>query len=225
MNLINEKQGFSIKNLMANYLDKEYDSLTSLFIKLMILNIEVDESYHLYKKMISLSIVYLIVISGFHLMFIKKLIGFIFKKNPKIGLTINLTILLLYSYILNFSMSVFRVFLTIVFSKLTSKKCKGDYEFTAMSGILCLFCFPSVCFSLSYPLSYICTFGIIYVGSLEIKNLILEKVFMNIVAIVLSLPFVLSINKEISLLAIINSFIFSYFLCFVFVYFFFFEFI
>lgn len=225
VNLINEKQGFSVRDLMSNYLDNKYDPLTSSFIKLMILNIKVDESYYLYKKMISLSIVYLIVISGFHLMFIRKLVEFIFKKVPKISLAINLIIFFFYSFILNFSMSVFRVFLTMVFSKLTSRRCKGEYEFTAMAGVFCLFCFPSVCFSLSYALSYICTFGIIYVASLEIKNFILEKVLMNIVAIILSLPFVLSINKEISLLAVINSFIFSYFFCFVFIYFFFFWYI
>lgn len=221
--LINTKQGFSICNKMSEYLDKKYDQLTANFIKLMVLNIKLDESYDLYKKMINLSVVYLIVISGFHLMFIKKLTHLIFKKIPKFEYFFNLFLFLFYSFLLNFSFSVLRVFLNLITNKII--KNNNQYESTALAGLVNLLFIPSSCFSLSFDLSYICTFAVIFVITLQINNKILEKILINICAVIVSLPFVLSINKDISMLAILNSFVFGYFFCFIFVYFFLFGFI
>ncbi len=223
--LIQTKTGFNLRKYISSYLDRSYDDLTSNFIKLMVLNIKIDESYYLYKKIANLSVVYLIVISGFHLMFIKKIFNFLFKKFPKIAFLVNTILFVFYCYPLNFSYSVLRVLLTHLFSIISKKYSNGIYESTSMSGMLCLICFPSSCFSLSFGLSYICTFAVIYVISLEIKNKILEKILINVCAIIISLPMIMSIDSNISLIAIINSFIFSYFFCFVFVYFFMFGFI
>lgn len=217
-NFINTKTNFILSEKISNFLDLKYDSLTANFIKLMILNIKAEESYILYKKMINLSIVYLIVISGFHLMFIKKITNFIFKKIAIFQFIFNFFLFFFYSYLLNFNASVLRVFLCLIISKCF--KSKNQYDITSFSGILILFFIPSLCFSLSFQLSYICTFGVIFVISLSIRNKIIEKIMINIFAILISLPFVISINSEISLLAIINSYIFAYFFCFIFMYFF-----
>ncbi|MDE6477511.1 MAG: ComEC/Rec2 family competence protein [Mycoplasmoidaceae bacterium] len=184
----------------------------------MILNKKVGDSYTLYKKMIDMSIVYLIVISGFHLMFIKKITNLIFKKIPFFQFIFNFFLFFFYVYLLNFNASVLRVFLCLIISKCL--KNKNLYDTTALSGIIVLLFVPSLCFSLSFQLSYICTFGVIFIVSLTIKSKILEKILINTCAVVISLPLVLSINNQISILAIINSFIFGYFFCFVFVYFF-----
>jgi hypothetical protein len=47
----------------------------------------------------------------------------------------------------------------------------------------------------------------------------LEKILINIVAIIVSLPFVILLQHKISLWVVINSFAFSYLFAFVFVYF------
>ncbi len=222
-NLINTKMKFNIRDLMCNFLDSKYDQTTSNFIKLMILNVKIDDGYVLYNKMIDLSIVYMIVISGFHFLFIKKIINIIFKNHEKLQFISNFFILFFYSYLLNFTVSILRVFLSLIITKFT--KSKNPFDVFSVSGLILLFTIPSLCFSLSFQLSYICTFGVIFISTLEMKNKVLEKILINVFAIIISLPFVLSINKEISLIAFINSFIFSYFFCFIFVYFFFFWFV
>lgn len=82
--LIQTKTGFNLRKYISSYLDRSYDDLTSNFIKLMVLNIKIDESYYLYKKIANLSVVYLIVISGFHLMFIKKIFNFLLRNFLKL---------------------------------------------------------------------------------------------------------------------------------------------
>lgn len=217
-NFINNKVNFNLSEKICDFLDSKYDDRTASFIKLMILNKKVGDSYTLYKKMIDMSIVYLIVISGFHLMFIKKITNLIFKKIPFFQFIFNFFLFFFYVYLLNFNASVLRVFLCLIISKCL--KNKNLYDTTALSGIIVLLFVPSLCFSLSFQLSYICTFGVIFIVSLTIKSKILEKILINTCAVVISLPLVLSINNQISILAIINSFIFGYFFCFVFVYFF-----
>ena len=69
----------------------------SLKIRDLILNYKDQYAKAVYNQMINLSIVYLIVIGGFHLSILKKVINFCFKKHFKIALIVNLLLIFFYS--------------------------------------------------------------------------------------------------------------------------------
>jgi predicted membrane metal-binding protein len=78
---------------------------------------------------------------------------------------------------------------------------------------------PSCIFNIGFCMSYLCTLVIIIIFKWEISNVLLEKLLVNIGATFVSLPFVIYMQKQISIWVIINSFIFSYVFALIFVYF------
>ncbi|MDR3163695.1 MAG: ComEC/Rec2 family competence protein [Mycoplasmataceae bacterium] len=166
--------------------------------------------------MVDLSIVYLIIVSGFHLAIIKRIINIIFKKRYAIANLVSTTIIFVYLYFLNFAVSAFRVFSTLILSIFLRRRCNSPYEILGLSGLISLLLGPSIAFNAGFCLSYLCTAGIIFIGTLNINNIFLEKVLINLIAIVISLPFVLTMNRYISFWVLFNSFIFAYFFCFIF---------
>ena len=80
-----------------------------------------------------------------------------------------------------------------------------------------MFVCPSVITNIGFNLSYLCALGIIFIFQLKIKNYLLNQLCINAFAFVISLPFILQINKSISVFAIINSFLFNYFIIIIFI--------
>ena len=65
---INKIFGFSLRNKIMEFINNSYDDETKSIINLFIFNYKDEYSYEIYQIMINLSIVYLIVIGGFHLL-------------------------------------------------------------------------------------------------------------------------------------------------------------
>jgi ComEC/Rec2-related protein len=149
--------------------------------------------------MIDLSVVYLIVISGFHLSFLKRLIHKMFGKHHKISYAISAGLIFMYLYFLNFATSALRVFISMVISKILRRKIKSRFDVLGISGLVTLLIEPSSAYSLGFCLSYLCTFVIIIVYEINFQSLLLEKVLVNLTATLVGIPFVLEINGYISL--------------------------
>jgi competence protein ComEC len=162
-------------------------------------NIKSNEGWTLYNQMIDLSIVYLIVISGFHLSFLKRLIYKIFGKHQKISYSISVGMIFMYLYFLNFATSALRVFTSILISTIFRQSIKSRFDVLGISGLVTLFIEPSSAYSLGFCLSYLCTFVIIIIYEIDFQSLLLEKVLVNLVATLVGVPFVLEINGYISL--------------------------
>ncbi len=167
--------------------------------------------------MANLSIVYLIVISGFHLSLIQNIFLKIFKNNLKTVRVFSSIFILFYSYLLNFSVNTVRVLFSNIIYLCLSKRMKTIFDQTSIAGILSILIYPHVVSNYGFCMSYLCSIGIIYVGLWKIENYFLNQLAINLFAFIVSLPYVLSINEKVSLFVIINSFIFSYFICFTFI--------
>lgn len=208
---------YSLRNNLINYVNQSYDTTTSSVMNLLIFNIKKDAGYDLYKTMCNLSIVYLIVISGFHLSLIERICLKIFKKHQVVTKCFTTLFVVFYTYLLNFSVSACRVLLADIFYFVLLAFQKSKFDKTCLAGITSLLICPQICANYGFCMSYLCSIGIIYIGSLKIGNFIIEQLTINLFALMISLPFVVSMNNEISLFAIINSFIFCYFIMGIFI--------
>lgn len=216
---IDDLFNYSIRNHTINWINSLYDEKTCNFINLILFNIRVDQTSEFYQMTIEMGIVYLICVSGFHLSILKKIIHFIFKKMKLTEYLISNTLILFYVYLLNFSFGSLRVLICSLITPLIKKYNLNIYQPLAISGILLLFIVPCCPNYMSFTLSYIGTISVFIVVNFKMSNLFFEKILINIMATIATLPFVLMMNSEISLLAVINGFIFSYLFSFIFIYF------
>lgn len=209
--------GFSIRDKIANWISNSYDAKTSCIMNLIIFNIKNSDSYLTYNQMINLSIVYMIVISGFHLTIFKHLINKLIK-NRAISNIINLIFIYFYSFLLNFSLSTIRVLLCLMI-RIIMKNKWNKYDILGISGLVSIVLNASAPVNYGFCLSYLCTCIIYWIFDLNINNIFIEKILINIFVTLASLPFVILMNKQISLWAIFLSFIFTYFFTSIFIYF------
>ena len=214
---INKIFGFSLRNKIMEFINNSYDDETKSIINLFIFNYKDEYSYEIYQIMINLSIVYLIVIGGFHLSLLQRIIKKVIIKPKVLGEIIGLIIVFFYTYLLNFSISTSRVLISTICSYLLFWNKYNRYNKTACAGIISILIYPNIITNLGFNLSYLCTFGVIYVFSLNIKNFFLRQILINVICTLISLPFIVSINHQISLFAVINSLLFSYLISILFI--------
>jgi competence protein ComEC len=210
---------FSFRNQISHYIDRHYNQITSSFIKLILLNIKEKDGKTIYYHMIDLSIVYLIVVSGFHISVLKRIVSRCFCKIPLIGLIVNLITITLYCYLLNFAVSVTRVLLMYLITIIFGKYLKNRIDILSVSALISLALGPSSMFNIGFCMSYLCTIVILVIFQWEISNPLLEKIVVNIGATLVSLPFVIHMQHQISIWVVLNSFVFSYIFALIFVYF------
>ncbi|MDR0985438.1 MAG: ComEC/Rec2 family competence protein [Mycoplasmataceae bacterium] len=209
---------FSCRDGISHFINNQYDTKTADFLNLLLLNIKQSSGYDTYQKMIDLSIVYLIVISGLHLSFMKILI-FKLIKIKYLKDIISLSLIFLYSYLLKFSISSTRVLITYVFSLMFRKNFKNYFDIVSLGAIFIVLCGPSCVFNYGFCMSYGCTFAILTINKLPINSELLKQIVISIVATLICLPFVILMNQQISVWAVINSFMFGYIFMLIFVYF------
>lgn len=185
-------------------------------MNLFIFNKKDDYSYDIYKIVGNLSISYLIVISGFHLNMLKRVINKVICKPKFLAEILSLCIILFYTYLLNFSISTSRVLISMLLGYLLPKN-KNRYTKTACAGILSMTIYPQIIKDIGFNLSYICTFFVIYILSYQIKNFFINQILICFVCTMVSLPFIATINNQVSLFAVINSLLFTYFINILFV--------
>jgi competence protein ComEC len=112
---------FSIRESIQSFVTNNYNQKTGAFINLVIFNVKSGEAWNVYHDMIDLSIVYLIVVSGFHISILRNLIKKCFKKIPMGGDIVSITLILFYCYLLNFAISVTRVLLMTILTIVIKK--------------------------------------------------------------------------------------------------------
>ena len=214
---INKIFGFSVRSKIMEFINNTYDDKTKSIINFFIFNYKDKYSYKIYQIIINLSIIYLIVIGGFHLSILQKIVRRIIKKPKILGEVIAFIVILYYTYLLNFSVSTSRVLISTLCGYLLFWTKFNRYNKTACAGILSLLIYPNIIENLDFNLSYLCTFAVIFVFSFNIKNFFLRQIIINVLCTLISLPFVVSINHEISLFAVINSLLFNYLISILFI--------
>ncbi|MDR2369233.1 MAG: ComEC/Rec2 family competence protein [Mycoplasmataceae bacterium] len=210
---------FSVRDHVQNYVSNSYDKTTSSFINLILFNIKDYPANTTYYHMKDLSVVYLIVVSGFHISILKRGVTFILRRSPRWANVVNILLITFYCYLLNFAISVTRVLLMFLVGLIFSKKLKNRIDVLAIAGLISVSLAPTCVFNVGFCMSYLCTLVIILIYRLNIHNVLLEKLFISIAATLVSLPFIVYMQQQISLWAIFNSFALSYVFAFVFIYF------
>ncbi len=218
---------FNIRLATMDWIDDGYnDSLTSGTIELIVFNYHTDATYDFYHKIIDLSVVYLFVVSGFHISMLNKLMKKIIK-NKKLFIFISFTLLLFYCYLLNFSVGALRSYFMLLIAWISNSnwnwkskwKKLNNYDILGGSALLVmLWSFQSI-YSVGFQLSFLCTLFIILLNELEIHNKLFKGILINLICLIISFPIVISMNNKVNVLAIINGFIFSYVIILIFIWF------
>ncbi|MBQ0045409.1 MAG: ComEC/Rec2 family competence protein [Mycoplasma sp.] len=207
-----------IKKSAINYLDRIYDQEIADFIKLVLFNIKSNNTWFFYKQTVDLGIVWLICVSGFHISLLAKVIKKIFTRAPRIGKYVSIVVISLYSLLLDFSYASIRILLRLCLDWTFRKFNLQRYNRLGAIGlIICLLnplCFTSYSFLLSF---LVCSSSYFVIG-LNFNNKIVTSIVINIMAFLVTIPFVIAMNHKISLLTFLNAFIFTYCSSFVFLY-------
>lgn len=218
IDLINKRPQVIRKEILRFY-DNHYNEETASFIKLILFNIKSDKSWIFYKQVVDLGIVWLICISGFHISLLNKIVNWIFKKKPVVAKYVNISIVSVYSYLLNFSYASLRILLKLSLSTPFNMFGIKQHDRLGFVG-MCLCIFNPKCFiSYGFLLSFIICVGSYWVKSLNLNNKLLSSLLVSIIAFIITIPFVIDMNHKISLLSFVNAFVFSYASSFIFLYF------
>lgn len=202
-----------------NFFDKFYSKETTSFIKLVLFNVRSKETYIFLNQAVDLGIVWLISSGGFHLSLISRIINRVFKKKQLIGFCTNVVLLSIYTFFLGFAYGCLRVLFKNCFKVLFIRTKMDRFNQLGFVGILiCLFN-PSCYGSYSFLLSFLVCIGSYSIIGLSLNNKLLITLLINLVAFLITIPFVIEMNHKIAILTFINSFVFTYFFMFIFLYF------
>lgn len=166
----------------------------------------------IYEKLKSNSIIHLFVISGFHINFWVLIINKICKSlklTNKYVLVLIPMLLLFYLWLLDFSISSIRAFIFGILIIINKNFLKEKYKKTDLLSFSMLLVFlsnPFIVYSLSFIFSFIISYVILLSFNFSKRFL---KIKISLVAWISSLILITFINKTISLNGLVNNYIFT----------------
>lgn len=189
---------------LTSYLKNESYSMT-----MMLLFNDKNIDKQSYDNLKQINAVHLFVVSGFHVSFLYSFICKLFK-NKKIGLLIANIISFIYIYLLNFSISAFRAFIsTFLYKLFPSKLNKTDC--ISISGLILLLIEPLNIYNYSFIMSFLITFAISFVSILlKKKSKLFQTIVISLFAFLVMIPIQLILNYEINVLSMISNIFLSY---------------
>lgn len=218
----NNSPFFYIRNIMIQHVNDRFKDVNKEFILLLLFNIK-DYKSELYQNIVSLNIVQLFVISGFHIQILITIIKKLFKKSKIIEKTLSWSIVLFLLYILNFSLSILRVVIEMVYKHIFKSKL-DRIQITSLTGISMMLLNIKNTYSYSFYLIFISLFSI-HIINLFIKKRIIATLLVNAIVFISLMPIIISFNEKVNLLSLFFSFVFSPFIIFLFFIILFFAFI
>jgi competence protein ComEC len=147
------------------------------YISLILIGKKNDLNQDLYEKVKHISVLHLFVISGFHINLLMTIILFCLKKfkfKKILRNMIGFTLVFLYLYILNFSLSSLRSFLFLFFCFVNKEFLKSKFQKIDVLSFIMLIIFsmnPYVVFSLSFIFTFSITFSILFVSDIKNKKI------------------------------------------------------
>ncbi|MDE6428917.1 MAG: ComEC/Rec2 family competence protein [Malacoplasma sp.] len=174
-------------------------------MSLILLNIKNSQNINLYYKLVNLSVVHLIVISGYHINIFCFLILKIFFKFPKVGRILSILFSFFISYLNGFSPSTIRIFLSLIFSSFNKTK---NYS-TDLSIITIAIIAPGTILSFGLCMSFLGARGVKLFNTVREKNIIYNSFFTSFFAIIYIVPYIAMMNNQISLWGIFFSILFT----------------
>jgi len=205
-------ESVTIQNKIINYLlDKIIYSRE--YLNLLLFNNKSDSISDFYDDLIKISAIQLFVISGFHISFINNVINKVLSKITK-KKEHNLTIIILffYVYLLKFTLSSLRAFLSILFNKINRhfKLNLNSLDINSLIAIIFLTINPKNLFLVGFQLSFIIVIAICMLNSIKSK---MKKYLMIIIPFLISLPIILNMNGNIGMINIFMNYILTPIVC------------
>ena len=211
-NLI-DKNCYSLRNSMANYLSASYSENTSIFIKMLLLNIK-NYNSDIYDGINELNIAHLFVVSGIHInlfcLAISKLI-----KNKIVSNIIMMSFCLFIFYLTGFSISILRVFIYLIVKLIFKNDKYNSLSKTSITGLIILFIFIKDACSFSFILSMISSLFIAYIND-NVKNNYIKITIITVTTNLILSPIIIGFNHQFNLLSFLNGFVLSYPILFLF---------
>ncbi|MDR2567838.1 MAG: ComEC/Rec2 family competence protein [Mycoplasmataceae bacterium] len=216
LSLINN--GF-INNLIVGYYSSKYDEQTSGLILLLVFNYKInDVAKDIYTTTAKLSMAYLIAVSGFQISLCKWILNKIIpSKYGKIIGTI--TFVTLYTYLLNFNPGPTRVLLCSIIPYCFSKYKLSKYDYLAISGLINLLIEPVVVVDYGFLMSYLCTYVVMWIFAMEIKNKFFLSFLLNLGCTIVTIPLMSWMHSGVSLTQFFVNFALTPVISFYYVYF------
>ena len=197
----------SLKGFIIDYIDTKFDTLGSIYIKELVLGINVFDD-EVSKEISNLGIIYLFAISGLHIEILSSLVTKVLDKLnvPKEIISVSeIIILILYSLITTLSISILRVVIMKAIKNITSLFYLDipKLDILSYSLLICLMFNPFEILSIGFYLTFL-SCGIMYLKD--------ETNFFITTIIILSfnIPIILYFNHQISLFIVIYSLLFGY---------------
>lgn len=199
--LIDQAIGYSLKDTIYLHLENIHSSSTASFLKLLLFGVKDKTIYSFYYQLIDLAVVHIIVIGGFHLSALCKIMRMIFKKLPKTGNCFSFLLILFVCYLNSFSIGCLRSLLFFIFSFFVKKR---DPKLD-LSVLFILLVVPQEILGFSFQMSFIAVLVIFVVSKNKIQNKIMSELFISLCVTLFLIPFVGIMNEQISLWAILYS--------------------
>lgn len=200
-----------LSNRIVNALLKNLKGDSYTFVSMLLFNNhDVDDL--VYNDLKEINALHLFVVSGFHILFLHKLICFLFKFLLKDKANyVSFAFLIFYSYLLNFSISTFRAVFCLIFASFDKKNRFSSLDRLAISGLILLLFEPLTVYSLSFIMSYALTMTLILSSKIfKGQNKIVNLLLMSFICFLVMFPIQLSINYKINFFSFFSNILLSY---------------
>ncbi|WP_168388350.1 ComEC/Rec2 family competence protein [Mycoplasma marinum] len=170
---------------------------------LFLLSMKTQENKGILMLAKKLSVIHLLIISGFHITLLYKILNRVFKKMGVIFSNCTPIILIFfYLYFLNWSIPSLRAYLFLVFYVIFKKVFKfscSSFDLIALAGICILLLNPYNINSVSFELTLFASITIMYINQFKFKYGITKYISIVVGVYLMTLPITIKINGFISI--------------------------
>jgi len=198
-----------VRKAIFRFFDRNYAKDVSNFIKLILFNEKNKDIIIFYRQTIDLGIVWLICVSGFHVSLLSRTITWCFRKIPNVGRYVNISIIAFYSYLLEFSYASLRILIKLILTPYFNTFKTKEFDRIGIVGFLIIMFNPVCIKDYGFLLSFLICIGANCIAKLNLNNKIINRILINVLAFLLTIPFVINMSHKISLFTFINAFIFN----------------
>jgi len=193
----------NLNKRIVNLLLENKDEENSKILRLILFNEKNEDNFEFYNLFSIFSLNFLIVISGFH-------INLLFKILEKTKIS-KYVIVLFFLYLLNLSISSLKAFLYYCLKKINRKLNLNFNNMDLLSFILIalLFINPSYCFNMGFIYTFLFSFSIDLINNTIAKNNFKNKLLKKILIFMVSIPLILMSNYEINVMSFVLILLFE----------------
>lgn len=199
--IINDVLGINVKKDIINYLRSIHSEEIVDFILLFLFNEKNSTNIGMYNDLSKISLVHLVVVSGFHISALTS----IFNRIKIFKYWVPPLIILFFGYVSDFSASIVRVLFVTVFSYFKTTK---DYKYY-WTIFLLLIINPFSILNIGLAMSFLSIRGLDTASKIKTPNKCIESFLLSFFTIWYISPYIAKISGEISIWAVINSFLFT----------------